>query len=197
LPTDSTFVLDQSGSMAGGRIETLKTAMIGLSGADTTISGRFSRFRNRERIFLLPFSNEFGNAERFDMGEDARSNQATLNTLATRVNALRANGGTAIFAATQQAYLDAVQRRRVDPARFYSIVLLTDGQNHDGINMEQFAAWYAALPKEDQGIKIFPVLFGEANPDELRQLSELTGGRTFDSRKSALKSIFKEIRGYQ
>ncbi|MDD2775290.1 MAG: VWA domain-containing protein [Gallionella sp.] len=197
LPTDSTFVLDQSGSMAGGRIETLKTAMIGLSGADTTISGRFSRFRNRERIFLLPFSNEFGNAERFDMGEDARSNQATLNTLVTRVNALRANGGTAIFAATQQAYLDAAQRRRADPARFYSIVLLTDGQNHDGINMGQFAAWYAALPKEDQGIKIFPVLFGEANPDELRQLSELTGGRTFDSRKSALKSIFKEIRGYQ
>ncbi len=197
LPTDSTFVLDQSGSMRGQRIEALKTAMAGLSASDRTISGRFSQFRNRERIFLLPFSTLFNSSERFDMGEDAQSNQATLSRLSERVNALQADGGTALFSATQQAYQDAAQRRRADPTRFYSIVVLTDGQNNKGIDIQKFVAWYVGLPEEDQGIKIFPVLFGEANPDELKQLSELTGGRTFDSRKSALSSIFKEIRGYQ
>lgn len=197
LPTDSTFVLDQSGSMSGARIKALKAAMAGLSGADTSISGRFSQFRNRERIFLLPFSDTFNHLERYDMGEDAASNQTTLTTLSARVNGLQATGGTAIFAATQQAYLEAAQRRRAEPARFYSIVVLTDGQNQDGISAEQFADWYAKLPNEDKGIKIFPVLFGDANQAELKQLSDLTGGRTFDSRTSGLPSIFKEIRGYQ
>lgn len=197
LPTDSTFVLDKSGSMAGDRIQGLKTALLGLSGADATISGRFARFRNRERIFLLPFSDSFGATERFDMGEIATTNQATLKRLAERVNALRADGGTAIFSATQQAYADAAQRRRGDPARFYSIVVMTDGLNNGGIKAAEFASWYQQLPSADKGIKVFPVLFGEANPAELQSLAELTGGRTFDSRKSSLQAIFKEIRGYQ
>lgn len=197
LPTDSTFVLDKSGSMAGDRIQGLKTALLGLSGADATISGRFARFRNRERVFLLPFSDSFGTTERFDMGDIATTNQATLKRLSERVNSLRADGGTAIFSATQQAYADAAQRRHGDPARFYSIVVMTDGLNNGGIKAAEFAAWYQQLPAADKGIKVFPVLFGEANPAELQSLAELTGGRTFDSRKSSLQAIFKEIRGYQ
>ena len=61
----------------------------------------------------------------------------------------------------------------------------------------EFARWYEALPAADQGIKIFPVLFGEARSAELATLADLSGGRVFDSRKSSLPVIFKEIRGYQ
>jgi len=197
LPTDSTFVLDQSGSMENERIAALKTALLGLAGADASISGRFSHFRNRERIFLLPFSDVFGAVERFDMGDNASANQAAMRTLSERVNALQAKGGTAIFSATRQAYQEAAQRRRSDPQRFYSIVIMTDGVNNNGINVDAFAAWYGQLPPQDQGIKLFPVVFGEAKADELQRLADLTGGRTFDSRKSSLQAIFKEIRGYQ
>lgn len=197
LPTDSTFVLDQSGSMDGERLQGLKTAMLGLSGADATISGRFTRFRNRERIYLLPFNELYAATERFDMGDNSPANQTTLNTLSQRVSELQADGNTAIFSATRQAYTEAAQRRRGDPSRFYSIVVMTDGLNNRGIDVAEFADWYHHLPATDRGIKIFPVLFGEANPAELQQLAELTGGRIFDSRKNSLQAIFKEIRGYQ
>jgi Ca-activated chloride channel family protein len=197
LPTDSTFVLDQSGSMKGDRIQNLKTAMLGLSGADLTISGRFARFRNRERIFLLPFNHEFGAIQRFDMGDSAKENQATLASLSERVNGLAADGGTAIFSATQRAYLEAATRRRGEPGRFYSIVVMTDGASNKGISADEFASWYRQLPAADKGIKIFPVLFGEASPGELQSIAELTGGRTFDGHKNSLQAIFKEIRGYQ
>jgi Ca-activated chloride channel family protein len=183
--------------MGGDRIKGLKTAMLGLSGADTSISGRFARFRNRERIFLLPFNHSFGALQRFDMGDSAKDNQATLAKLSARVGELSADGGTAIFSATQQAYQEAAARRRAEPARFYSIVVMTDGANNNGISAEQFASWYNQLPAGDKGIKVFPVLFGEANPGELQRLAELTGGRAFDSRKNGLQAIFKEIRGYQ
>jgi len=197
LPTDSSFVLDQSGSMENERIASLKTAMLGLSGSDASISGRFTRFRNRERIFLLPFSDAVGAVERFDMGNDTATNKTTMTQLSGRINELQARGGTAIFSATRQAYQEATKRRRSDPQRFYSIVIMTDGLNNSGIKVDEFAAWYAQLPAADKGIKLFPVLFGEASPAELQRLAELTGGRTFDSRKTSLQAIFKEIRGYQ
>lgn len=106
-------------------------------------------------------------------------------------------GGTAIFSATQRAYRAAAERRLEEPGRFYSIVIMTDGANNNGISAEEFVSWCAQLPATDKGIRIFPVLFGEAKPGELQRLAELTGGRTFDSRKSSLPAIFKEIRGYQ
>jgi Ca-activated chloride channel family protein len=197
LPTDSTFVLDQSGSMQGERIDGLKAAMLGLSGADASTSGRFARFRNRERIFLLPFSSRPGSTERFDMGNDDSSNQSTLKEVTARVNALNADGGTAIFDSLKQAYGEAMQRRRDDPSRFYSIVLMTDGINTSGGSLDTFMEWYGQLPAADKGIKVFPVIFGEADPQALRTIADLTGGRSFDSRKTSLKIIFKEIRGYQ
>lgn len=197
LPTDSTFVLDQSGSMGGERIERLRSAMLGLSGADASISGRFARFHNRERIFLLPFSSVPETTERFDMGTDEKSNQDTLKRITERVNQLNANGGTAIYDSLIQAYREAMERRHGDTARFYSVVLMTDGINTAGAPVDAFLQWYAQLPNKDKGIKVFPVIFGEADPRELQSVAELTGGRSFDSRKSSLQAIFKEIRGYQ
>ncbi|KEY60340.1 substrate-binding and VWA domain-containing protein [Serratia sp. DD3] len=197
LPTDSTFVLDTSGSMSGERITELKKALLSLSGADDSISGRFSRFRNREQIYLLPFSDIFAAPEAFAMGNTPQSHQRALTTLNKRINELQAGGGTAIFSSTQQAYIEAAQRRHQDPGRFYSIVVMTDGENNQGIDVGGFINWYQQLAEADKGIKIFPVLFGEASPEELQQLAKVTGGKVFDSRKNSLQQIFKEIRGYQ
>jgi Ca-activated chloride channel family protein len=197
LPTDSTFVLDQSGSMNGERIEELKKAMLGLSGIDTSVSGRFARFRNRERVFLVPFSTTPEPTQRFDMGASAASNQQTLASLSERVGALRADGGTAIYDSLMQAYREALARRRADPERFYSVVVMTDGLNTQGAGFSDFAAWHASLPPADRNLRVFPVIFGEADPGEMQRVAEMSGGRSFDSRKNSLQAIFKEIRGYQ
>jgi len=161
------------------------------------VSGRFSRFRARERVFLLPFSNQFQEPEKFEMTADSAANARTLQAISARVNQLVANGGTAMFSATRAAYLDAAARRRAEPNRFYSVVLLTDGQSNNGIDASEFSRWYASLPPADKGIRMFPVVFGDADTEQLRLLAQLTSGKVFDSRKSDLRGIFKEIRGYQ
>jgi len=197
LPTDSTFVLDVSGSMEGDRLQALKNSMGGLAGGDSSTSGRFSRFRARERVFLLPFSNLIQEPEKFEMSADAAANTRTLQAITGRVNQLEAKGGTAMFSATQAAYLAAAARRRSEPNRFYSVVLLTDGQSNNGMDAAEFSRWYAALPAADKGIRVFPVVFGAADTDQLRLVARLTSGKVFDGRKSDLRGIFKEIRGYQ
>jgi Ca-activated chloride channel family protein len=196
-PPDSSFVLDISGSMTGKRLDQLKHAMLGLSGADASISGRFARFRDRERITLIPFNHEVQDSRPFVMTTDAKTNAQQLSALSSYIENLQADGGTAIFSATQSAYQMAAARRQAHPDRFYSVVLLTDGQNMSGMDVDAFERWYRSLPEAERGIRVFPVIFGDADPSELKILADVTGGRIFDGRSAGLQSIFKEIRGYQ
>ena len=194
-PADSTFVLDISGSMAGERMQQMKTAMQGLTGLDTSLSGRFSRLRERESISLVAFDSTVRPAQNFQLDKTNRT--ATEAEVRSAIEALQPAGGTAIFSAAQSAYKLAAARRTAQPERYYSLLLLTDGESNQGIDMQSFSAWYQALPESDKGIRIFAVQFGEARPDQLEALAQLTGGRVFNATRTPLTQVFKEIRGYQ
>ena len=194
-PADSSFVLDISGSMNGPRIEQMKTALLGLTGLDTSLSGRFARLRERETISLTAFDDTVRPSEIYTLGKDQR--EATELRIRNYISSLQTRGGTAIFTATQAAYQEAVTRRGKDPGPFYSVVVLTDGKNNKGLDAQAFEAWYIALPDASKGIRIFAIQFGEAQADELDKLATLSGGRVFNASKTPLAQVFKEIRGYQ
>jgi Ca-activated chloride channel family protein len=84
-----------------------------------------------------------------------------------------------------------------DPNRFYSIVLMTDGENNNGRDGNAFLRDYQSLSASTRAIKTFTVLFGEASPQALKDIASTTGGTVFDSRTVSLSQVFKEIRGYQ
>jgi Ca-activated chloride channel family protein len=192
-PSHSFFVLDLSGSMQGNRIAALKEAMTNLTGDDISITGRFAQFRNREKITIITFSHVVMDTREFTIDKDG----VVLKELKNYVTDLSLGGGTAIYTALQTAYLQAEEARKADPNRFYSIVLMTDGENRDGISYEAFNEYYKKDIDYLAGIRTFPILFGDASPDEMQSLAALTGGKTFDSRKSSLSQAFKQIRGYQ
>jgi Ca-activated chloride channel family protein len=196
-PADSTFVVDVSGSMDGDRIDALKAALNGLTGADSSLSGRFSHFHSRENITIDAFNGETLPPVSWELGKEEAANQQVLKTIAAYAAGLHATGGTAIFSAVQKNYLDALARQARQPDRVYSIVLMTDGENTNGINMEAFQQWFQTLPADQRHIHIFTVLFGEAKPAELQTLADLTGGRVFDGKAGGLSAAFKDIRGYQ
>jgi Ca-activated chloride channel family protein len=191
------YVLDVSGSMGGatGRIQSLKSALKNLTGQDLTLSGRFTRFRSRETLTFIPFDHQVYPSKTLTIN-DSGSQSADMQAVRQYIDSLQPNGGTAIYQALQSAYRMATEARRKEPDRFYSIVLMTDGANGSGISEEGFAQYIAALPAQDQGIKTFTILFGEANQNAMKQLADITGGSTFDGRKS-LGQAFKAIRGYQ
>jgi Ca-activated chloride channel homolog len=194
-PADSTFVLDISGSMGGDRMAQMKTALQGLTGLDETLSGRFTRLRERERVSMMPFDDKVRPETTF-LFEKASRNDVE-GQLRSYIDRLQAVGGTAIYSAAQSAYIQAKTRRATDPNRYYSVVLLTDGQNNQGMGLNDFETWYNGLPAADKGIRIFAIQFGEAKAEELEVLARLSGGRVFNATKTPLKQVFKEIRGYQ
>jgi len=198
-PAHAFFVLDVSGSMDGERLQGLRNALTSLSGGDTSLTGRFARFQNRERISLIPFSSGVENDLLLaaDMGQTGKENDHTLAQIRSYAGRLEIRGGTALYDAVAEAYRQTAVAMQADPQRYYTIVAMTDGESNEGMNLEEFKRFYASLPEDVRAAKVFTVLFGDGNADELQALAEFTGGRMFDSRKSSLASIFKGIRGYQ
>jgi Ca-activated chloride channel family protein len=190
VPAEATFVLDTSGSMAGERIDALRQALVALTGADTSASGAFTRFSNRESVTMIPFNDKAGAPVPFAVPE--RDPGPVLAKIKTFAEGLDAAGGTAIYDSLTAAY-----DRPVAPGHYGSIVLMTDGENTDGMGYAAFEAHYRALPAERRRTPTFVVLFGESDAEEMRRLAQLTGGAVFDARSTSLSSAFKEIRGYQ
>jgi Ca-activated chloride channel family protein len=198
-PAHAFFVLDVSGSMQGDRINSLRQAVGSLAGQDQSLTGRFARFQNRERITFIPFSSNVEQDLFFaaDMGQTRADNDATLGAIRNYAGRLDTRGGTALYDALAEAYRRAAAALSSDPQRYITIVAMTDGESNSGMNLEQFRDFYRGLPNAVRGVRVFTVQFGDGNAEELKAVAELTGGRFFDSKKSSLAVVFKGIRGYQ
>jgi Ca-activated chloride channel family protein len=195
-PASAIFVLDVSGSMEGDRLDNLKTAMENLTGTDTTLTGGFSRFHAREQVTIITFSSKVEDDRNFTI-DDTDPNGPDMTAIRAYVESLHTYDGTAIYTGLEQAYADVAKTQATDPNRLYSIVLMTDGENNAGVDPDQFAQDYAALPPAVQAVHVYPVLFGDASKDDMTKIATETGGTLFDATTSSLEAIFKQIRGYQ
>ncbi|MEU8892506.1 VWA domain-containing protein [Streptomyces sp. NPDC048442] len=188
-PSRTVYVLDTSGSMAGERLQQLKDALGRLTGTADSPVGQ--RFRDREEVTLMPFGTEVRGVVRHTV--DPARPGAALDAIRTDTAGLEPYGGTAIYSSLREAY----ERLGPPGAAFTSIVLMTDGENTEGDSVGDFDAFYAALPADRRGTPVFPVLFGDANRQELDHIASLTGGQLFDAKQGSLDRAFEEIRGYQ
>ncbi len=187
-PARTVYVLDVSGSMAGERLAALKTALTGLTGVDTSLSGRYCRFRSREEVILLPFASKPGIPNVYAVS--AESPQSSRGAIRAAIDRLAAGGETAVYDSLVAAYgqFDDVGER------FPSIVLMTDGESNTGRTLSDFLSFAATAPHP---VRVFPILFGEAAEQEMRQVATATGGELWDARDGDLGRAFCQIRGYQ
>lgn len=201
-PTYALFLLDVSGSMQGEGINQLKDAMLALTERTATNSSQqFSQFADNEVVGLKPFDNTTYELHAYFISDQTRPK------LVSDIQSLQPRGGTAIYSALKNGYETMQKIKAANDADqhsnpthtpyYYSIVLMTDGQNVDGIDFATFQHQYQQLPADIQNIKTFTVLFGDADPQQMQQIADLTGGRVFDGRDGNLSAVFRQIRGYQ
>jgi Ca-activated chloride channel family protein len=195
-PAHAIFVLDLSGSMQGARIAALQQTLQNLTGADTSVTGQFARFRERERITMITFSDQVLDERDFTV-EPGDGGAASLAAIRAYVDGLHTGGATAIFSSTMRAYQRAAEDAAADRGAFTSVVLMTDGENNRGISSDDFLTWLAGMPDQTRAVKTFAIRFGEASPAELQRIASGTGGAMFDATRESLAQAFKEIRGYQ
>jgi Ca-activated chloride channel family protein len=191
-PAHAIFVLDLSGSMEGERLTSLKQALVNLTGTDTSVSGRFARFRQRERITIITFSDKVLDERDFTV-----ERPANLQAVRDYVNGLETEGQTAIFSALQRAYERVDSDAAADASYLTSVVLMTDGENNAGISVDDFLTGIHGGSEHVRSVKTFAIRFGDADPEQLQQVASATGGAVFDAVGGSLASAFREIRGYQ
>jgi len=198
IPGSSRYLLDLSSSMKGERVDSLKRSMLMLASNASMSSERYAKFQNREEVGIITFASDPAPTVLFQMGSTPEQNGRARDRITQFVDRLSAYGGTAIYSAVREALIELAQERiRSREKRYYTVVLMTDGENNRGVSRAEFAEWYKTRGRVVQSIPVFPILFGEGNAKELGELADLTGGRLFDSRSSTLAAVFKEIRGYQ
>lgn len=196
-PAHSYFLLDASGSMADdGRIDELKSALAVLTGSSSaTLSGRLARIPDRDKVDLLSFDSRLREGVSLDFAPDSYA--ASMQQFRNYVDALQPHGGTAIYDALQATYVRALKDRRKSPGYRAVIVLVTDGHNASGENFEAFRDWLQALPDTSQDIRVFPVLFGEVELRDMKEVAALTHGRVIDASDIGLDKALERVRAYQ
>ena len=190
-PSRTVYVLDVSGSMKGDRITQLKAALSGLTGLNTSLTGEYCRFRSREEVILLPFSSRPAPPQRYTV--EASGPQPSRDRLRDAVGRLTVGGDTAVYDSLIAAYRDLAAA----PDRFTSIVLMTDGESNRGRGLDEFLGHVRARPAGAEPVPVFPVLFGEAAEQQMRQVADVSGGEVWDARGGDLTKAFCQIRGYQ
>jgi Ca-activated chloride channel family protein len=195
-PATAVFVLDVSGSMQGDRLNNLKATMKALTGTDTSLTGKFARFRTHEDVTIVTFAGQVEDVQGFTI-DDTDPNGKDMTAIRDYIDGLRTFDSTAIYSGVEQAYTEVAKQQATDPNRLYSIVLMTDGENNSGVDPDQFSTDYQALPDAVRAVHVYPVLFGDASKDAMTAIATQTGGTVFDATTTSLLSIFKQIRGYQ
>jgi Ca-activated chloride channel family protein len=181
------IVLDVSGSMEGDKIKSATAATVEF----------LSRLDPNDQVALLTFSSEV-----VLLSEPERVGDV-VESLSQRVSSLIADGNTSLYGAVCEAteLTAAIQAadEEAGDSRLYGIVLLSDGEDTVG-NPTGNQMFVHCLPAnaEADGIKIYPIAFGEdAAEDVLAQIAAVTGGRMFTADPASISNVYISISAEQ
>ena len=181
-PSLTIWVVDYSGSMSGegkrGVVDGLTQALDPTEAAKSMVQPT-----DDDDNLFIPFSDHVitGVAAR---GQDTQ-------VILTKAQETDATGGTNIYAGLEQALSFATTSDEAK-GRTVAIVLMTDGRSMTNDKDEFFESYRSS----GTNVPIFSIMFADADPSQLDELSELSNGKTFDGRDGDLASVFRTVRGY-
>jgi Ca-activated chloride channel family protein len=181
------LVLDVSGSMEGDKIRTARSATVEF----------LQRLDANDKVGVMIFS------DGSQLLQEPIRKGDVAETLSPRVEGLVADGNTALYRAVCESVkaMDGLQRE--DSAngetRLYGIVLLSDGEETVGdVTENQMFATCLPANAEADGVKIFPIAFGEdADETVLARMATVTGGLMFTADPASISNVYLSISAEQ
>ena len=192
------LVLDISGSM--GELVTDSKTRLDL--AQEAAVSALGQFKDTDDVGLWAFSTDLGGAdpnvrELVPVGPIGGTKQA----IADAIKAQFPTNGTPLYEVTKKAY--DTMLASYDPSKINAIVLLTDGQNDDGVaddDDQQLSDLVAALQQGSEGssaqpVRLFTISYGEdADQVILRSISQATRAATYNaSNPATINQVFTAV----
>lgn len=182
------IVIDVSGSMEqDDRIGTARTATVEF----------LNRLDANDEVGLIIFSNDVTTVTPPTRVGDV------VESMSQRVSGLIADGNTALYQSVCEAVAAMEQLRQEDLAagesRLYGIILLSDGEDTVGeVTENQMFATCLPDNAEADGIKIFPIAFGDdADTNVLARIATVTGGKLFTADPDSISNVYVSISAEQ
>jgi Ca-activated chloride channel family protein len=178
-PTDVMLVFDKSGSMRGHALEEAK------QGAKAFLDG----LHDRDEVSLLFFDSKVYPPT----GSGALG--TTRAQLEQRIDQAIAEGGTALYDATLEAYEAMQKRAKQHPARIHAVVVMTDGRDEDSkLHLEELTRRFSP---EAQEVKIFTIAYGEsADPTVLAQIAEAAQGSSAKGSAETIVQVYRDLSAF-
>ncbi len=148
---------------------------------------------NARKNFLQANAGEVNQVIFFDdtiLGIEAAADDSdeALAELNQKVADFQIAGGTDIYRAAAEA-LEIASGYNLEKL-YAGYHLMTDGRsNYNYSNFEEVWSQYG------EEIPIFSITFGDADPSQLEELAQISGGRVFDGTQD-LTAAFRSVKGY-
>jgi len=118
--------------------------------------------------------------------------------LRSTVRGLIADGGTAVYDATIDAFEQV--RRDASPERINAVVVLTDGEDTDSsADAQQAVDAVRAQGDSDDQVRVFTIAYsaGAAGAAEaLAAISEASGGQAYEGSTEDIESVYRSISSF-
>jgi Ca-activated chloride channel homolog len=114
-----------------------------------------------------------------------------------RIDGLIADGRTALYDATAQAYELARGRAEKAPTQIHAIVVMTDGRDEGSqMSFRELTSRFAGSGEAAE-VKIFTIAYGDqADPTVLAQIAEAAKGTTAKGNTATIVEVFKDIAAF-
>ncbi|MCK6684664.1 MAG: VWA domain-containing protein [Thermoanaerobaculia bacterium] len=178
VPATIILVLDRSGSMKGTPMDNAKEGSVLF----------VKSMKARDQLEVVVFNHRVTTLVQMcqvkECGESA----------VERLQGVFAEGETALYDVVGQTYRRLVELKRKDPGRRYGLIVLTDGR--DTSSSTQRNDFMDVLPTgEDWEVpKIYTIAYGaQADKDLLKEISNRTNARLFESKAEDIAKTYKEL----
>jgi Ca-activated chloride channel homolog len=118
--------------------------------------------------------------------------------LQTRVRSLIADGGTAFFDATVEAF-DAVRKQKATE-RINAVVLLTDGEDTDSqLSADEVVEHLKGQGDSSNRVRVFTIAYSSgatAARDQLAQIAAASGGLDYEGKTENIESVYRSISSF-
>ncbi len=194
------LVIDVSGSMGdeagGGNGETK------LDLAKRAAISALDEFNDQDQVGLRIFTtNVDGKGSDFADLVPIAPMGANRESMARTIDNLQPLEGTPLYTVAQASL--ELMKQDLDPTRINAIVLLTDGQNSDGNDLddpEQLQQLITSSRKDSEGksvasVRIFPIAYGsDADLSVLKRIAEATTATAYDaSDPKTIEKVFTNV----
>ncbi|WP_224364069.1 VWA domain-containing protein [Hyalangium versicolor] len=179
--TDIIFVFDKSGSMQGRPLAEAKV------GARKFIES----LTDRDEVTLMFFDNNVYPPVGPISIKEGRPD------LLNRLDGTIAQGGTALYGATQQAYKVARARAQTEPGKIHAVVVMTDGKDESStITLKDLKA--GLVGEDDRApVRIFTIAYGKgAEGSVLEQIAEAGKGSSAKGDVQDIVQVYRDMASF-